>query len=94
MKNERLHSTLLALVGGYVLFLAYDIYNKYKSGAKEMSDTLYIIIIVFFSLAGIAVLYYSWTVYKKYLHEEKNNEENGQKRREESKSETDENSGT
>ena len=93
MKNEKLHSTLLALVGGYVLFLAYDIFNKYKSGAKEMSDALYIIIIIIFSLGGIAVLYYSWRVYKKSLREEKNRDANGQEKPENNKSETDENSG-
>ena len=79
MKNEKIHSMLLALVGGYVLFLAYEIYGKYKSGAGEMSDALYIGLSIFFVLAGIAVIFYAWKVHQKYKQEEKKKQDETEK---------------
>jgi len=64
MKNETVHSTLLALVGGYLLYMAYQILGNYRSGAGEMPDYLYIIVIALMSLAGLGVIYYAWVVYR------------------------------
>ena len=75
MKNEKIHSTLLALVGGYVLFLAYQIWDNYRNGAGEMPDYMYIIVIVLLALGGLGAIYYAWMVYRKAVNEEKNKQE-------------------
>ena len=72
MKNEKTHSTLLALVGGYVLFLAYQIWENYRNGAGEMPDYMYIIVIVLLALGGLGAIYYAWMVYRKAVNAEKN----------------------
>ena len=72
MRNEKVHSTLLALVGGYVLFLAWQILENYRNGAGEMSDFLYILIIVLMALGGLGAIFYAWTVYRKAIRSEKN----------------------
>ena len=71
MKNEKLHSTLLALIGGYVLFLAYQIWENYRNGAGEMSDYMYIIAIILLALGGLGTIYYAWVVYRKAVRSEK-----------------------
>lgn len=75
MKNEKTHSTLLALVGGYVLFLAYQIWENYRNGAGEMPDYMYIIVIVLLALGGLGAIYYAWMVYRKAVNAEKNKQE-------------------
>ena len=66
MKNEKVHSTLLALVGGYILYLAYQLFEKYRSGTGEMPDAVFIIAIIVFALGGLGTLYYAWSVYDKW----------------------------
>ena len=65
MVNEKVHATLLALVGGYVLYLAYQLYGKFRSGTKEMPDAVFILAIAGFAAAGIAVLVFAWKTYRK-----------------------------
>ena len=63
--NEKTHSSLLGLAGGYVLYLAYELMRDYVNGVGGMSDFLYIFFFVLLTLGGIAVLYYAWTCYRK-----------------------------
>jgi Na+-transporting NADH:ubiquinone oxidoreductase subunit NqrD len=76
VKNEKIHSTLLALVGGYLLFLAYQLFEKYRTGTKEMPDAVFILAIVVFSVAGIGVIIWAWKIYRKQREEEQKNDEN------------------
>ena len=75
MRNEKLHSTLMACVGAYVLYLAYKILNNYRDGAQEMPDYLYILVITVMTLGGLGVLYYAWINYRRTRNEEKKNRE-------------------
>ena len=64
MKNERVHATLLAVVGGFVLYLAWQLLDKYRSGTQEMPDAVFIIAIIVFTLGGIGTIAYAWICYR------------------------------
>ena len=63
-KNARTHATLLALVGGYVLYIAWHLLDNLRSGAEDISPKAAIAAIAFFAVAGIAVLVYAWRVWR------------------------------
>ena len=50
---------LLALVGGYLLYLAYQLFEKYRTGTKEMPDVVFILAIIVFLLGGIGIFCYA-----------------------------------
>lgn len=64
MKNYNTHSILLALVGGYMLNIAYELISRMLSGSEDMSPAAAIAFGALFALAGIAVLLYAWKVWK------------------------------
>ena len=57
--NPATHATLLALVGGYVVYLAYQMLQSRTDVEGDISPTLAILIAVFFALAGIGVIVYA-----------------------------------
>ena len=63
--NSNVHATLLAAVGGYILYLAWVLFGKYRDGAGEMPPALNIIAVIVFSIGGLGTLYYAWYVYRK-----------------------------
>ena len=63
--NSGVHATLLAAVGGYILYLAWTLFEKYRDQTGEMPPVLNIIAIVVFTLGGFGTLFYAWTVYRK-----------------------------
>ena len=63
--NSGVHATLLAAVGGYILYLAWVLFGKYRDQAGEMPPALNIIAIIVFTLGGLGTLYYAWTIYRK-----------------------------
>lgn len=63
--NENVHAALLAAVGGYILYLAWMLLEKYREGAGEMPPALNIIAVVVLGAGGLGTLYYAWTVYQK-----------------------------
>jgi hypothetical protein len=71
MRNDNVHATLLAAVGGYILYLAYRILENFRGGAKEMPDFLYVIVIAVMALGGIGTIWYAWTVYARGRKAEK-----------------------
>lgn len=70
MKNEKLHSSLLGLVGGYILILAWQLYEKYRDGTKEVPDAVFLAGIIVFTLGGIGTLIWAWKIYRKQREEE------------------------
>ena len=70
MRNEKTHSALLGLVGGFVLILAYELLQKYLSGSDEMPGAVFIIAIAVFTLGGIGTIYYAWICYRNWKREE------------------------
>lgn len=63
-KNAQTHATLLALVGGYVLYIAWHLLDNLRSGTADIAPAAAIAAIVFFTVAGIAVLVYAWRVWR------------------------------
>ena len=65
MKNERIHSTLLGVVGAYLIYLAYQLFEKRADADASMPPALRIVFIAIFALAGAAVIVYAFLVWKK-----------------------------
>jgi len=65
MNNSNFRSSLMALVGVYVLYTAYQLFDSMQKGESEMQPWLTIVFIVFFALAGIAVLVYAYLLWKR-----------------------------
>ena len=73
------HSVLLAAVGGYLLYIAWQLFDKYRNQAGEMPPALNILAVIVMTLGGLGTLYYAWTVYRQARKkEDKNTEENDQ----------------
>ena len=80
MRNEKVHATLLALVGGFVLYLAYQLLEKYLAGTKEMPDAVFIIAIVVFAIGGISTICYAWICYQRWKRMNQNRKMKRKKR--------------
>ena len=63
--NPNIHSSLLAAVGAYFLYLAWMLWEKYRDNAGEMDPTLNIIAIIVFILGGLGTLCYAWYIYRR-----------------------------
>ena len=60
MKGSQTRTTLLALAGAYLLYLAWEMLNTMRKGETEMQPWLSIVFIVFFTLAGLGVFVLAW----------------------------------
>lgn len=72
--NSSVHATLLAAVGGYVLYLAWILFCKYRDQTGEMPPVLNILAIIVFALGGLGTLYYAWIIYRKGRRSEQGEE--------------------
>ncbi len=73
MKNEKTHAMLLTLVGGYLFYLAFQLFNGYRAGGSEdMPGYVFILFIILFLGAGAGTLFYAWRTYRKIREEEEN----------------------
>jgi len=75
MKNQSIHAMLLALVGGYMLFIAWHLVENVQSGSRDMPLWAAIAAIAVFALAGVGVLVYAFLIWRKAEQEKKNGEE-------------------
>ena len=62
--NPNVHAALLVAVGGYILYLAWMLFEKYRDGTGEMRPVLNVIAIIVLALGGLGTLFYGWTVYR------------------------------
>lgn len=62
-KANNTHVTMLVVVGGYVLYMAYRMVKNTLSGESSMSMTTTVILAVVMGLVGLAVLAYSGYVF-------------------------------
>ena len=69
--QNRNRATLLAIAGGYVLYLAYEMIRNQLNGGSSMPDWACYLAAGFFVIAGIAVLIYAWKVFRTKDEEEK-----------------------
>ena len=74
--NSNVHATLLAAVGGYILYIAWSLFEKYRDNSGEMPPVLNIIAIIVFAIGGLGTVYYAWTVYRKGKKEESEKKDN------------------
>lgn len=70
MNNGKTRSTLLGIVGAYLCYLAYQLFEGRAETDTAMTPTARIAFIVFFALAGAAVMVYAVVVWKKSGEEE------------------------
>ena len=56
--NDSTHGTLLFVIGGYLMYLAYGMVRDTLSGLSAMSMTTTVILAAVMGLAGLAVLVY------------------------------------
>ena len=64
MKNQSTHALLLALVGGYILYIAWHLLDNLLFGMQDIPQAVAIAAIAVFALAGIAVLIYAWRTWQ------------------------------
>jgi len=66
MNQNTGRSSLMAIAGGYVLYLAYELLNSLINNERTtMPRVLQILAIVFFAAAGISLLVFAWKIWKK-----------------------------
>ena len=70
MNNGKTRSTLLGVVGGYLLYTAYQLFEGRADVNTTMTMTARIIFIVLFALAGAALVVYACLLWKRALREE------------------------
>ena len=65
MKQSTNRSLLYGLVGGYLLYLAYELLqNRIKNVPSTMAPWLAILFIILFTGIGITLLVYAWKIWK------------------------------
>lgn len=70
------HATLLAVIGGYLVYLAYQMVRDTLIGASSMSLTTTVILAGLMALAGLAVVGYGVFMALKAMKAEKNEKKN------------------
>ena len=66
MNQNTGRSSLIAIAGGYVLYLAYELLKSLIDNAPTtMPRVVQILAIVFFATAGISLLVFAWKIWKK-----------------------------
>ena len=63
--NSNARSGLMALAGGYLLYLAWEMVQGMKTGESTMAPGLTIAFCALFVLGGIAVIVYAYLIWKK-----------------------------
>lgn len=58
--NYQAHATMLAVVGGYMLYIAWHLFENMTSDAPDMAPGIAVALIIAFVLAGGGVLVYAW----------------------------------
>jgi uncharacterized membrane protein YebE (DUF533 family) len=62
-KANNTHVTMLVIVGGYILYMAYKMVSNTLSGSSNMSLTTTVILAVVLGLVGLGVLGYAGYVF-------------------------------
>ena len=75
MNSGKSRATLLGVVGAYVLYLAYQLFEGRDQTDTTMSPGARYAFIALFVLCGLAVLVYALRVWKKSGEEEKQQED-------------------
>ncbi len=73
--KNNLRLSMIAVVAGYMLYTAYQLFDNRNDPDSGMSMGVLILFVAFFSLAGIGLFAYAFYLWKKGKQEEKNNDE-------------------
>ena len=63
MNGAKNRSYLMGVVGGYLLYLAYQMFEE-RNSESSMSMAVRILFMVFFIIAGIGLMVYAWRIWK------------------------------
>lgn len=63
-KNNQTHAVLLVLVAGYMLYIAYHLFDNLRSGVADMPQAAAIAAIALFGLAGVGILGFAWHIWR------------------------------
>lgn len=72
-RGDSNHATLLAVIGGYLIYMAYQMVRDTLSGASTMSLSLTLVLAGIMAVCGLAVIGYSiwmWRAHGKAAREE------------------------
>ena len=88
MNNSTGRSSLMAIAGGYMIYLAYELLkNLLDNVSTTMPRAVQILAIVFFAGAGITLLVFAWKIWKKGREDQDENPVNLTDQENEAKSE-------
>ena len=88
MNNSTGRSSLFAIVGGYLIYMAYELLKGLIDNTPTtMPRAVQIIVIVLFTGIGIALLVFAWKVWKKGREDQDQNPVDLEKQEEEARSE-------
>ncbi len=68
--NGKNRSYLLGIVGGYLIYLAWQLFDARADTNTTMTPAARIAFIAFFVIAGVGLMVYAWRVWKKSAEEE------------------------
>ena len=88
MNNSTGRSSLFAIVGGYLIYMAYELLKGLIDNTPTtMPRAVQIIVIVLFTGIGIALLVFAWKVWKKGREDQDQNPVDLEEQEEEARSE-------
>lgn len=64
-QNDTAHATMIAVIGGYLVYLAYQMVRDTLSGASSMSMTTTVILAGVMALCGLAVIACGFRMWRK-----------------------------
>ena len=64
MNRAKNRSYLMGVVGGYVLYLAYQLFRDRNDPDTTMALWVRILFMAFFAIAGIGLMIYAWKIWK------------------------------
>ena len=79
MNSAKTRSTLIGVVGGYLGYLAWQLFDERGNTDTAMTPAARIIFIVLFAAAGIGLIVYAWKLWKRALREEKEHSDDSDK---------------
>ena len=71
MNNGRTRSSIMGIAGGYLLYIAYQLFQGRNDPESEMNPIVMYFFIVFFVAAAIGLFVYAWKLWKGSMKEEK-----------------------
>lgn len=75
MNSGKARSSLIGVVGGYLLYLAWDLFQGRTNPDSTMSPAVLIVFVLFFCVMGILLLIYAVRLWRRSLEEDAHEKE-------------------